>query len=95
VDMVVDTKELTLILDKSNQLTAVVRTVELVKKELVMEDLLHLAQNLINKMMYSFKKLHLIKILVHLMLEDNYGDKVLRVNQNSQKQLHTKLLTSK
>jgi len=93
--MAEDTKELTLILDKSNQLTAVVRTVELVKEELVMEDLLHLAQNLINKMKYNFKKLHLIKILVHLMLVDNYGDKVLRVNRNSQKQLHTKLLTSK
>jgi len=93
--MAEDTKELTLILDKSNQLTAVVLTVELVKEELVMEDLLHLTQSLINKMMYNFKKLHLIKILVHLMLVDNYGDKVLRVNQNSQKQLHTKLLTSK
>jgi len=93
--MAEDTKELTLILDKSSQLTAVVPTVELVKEELVMEDLLHLVQSLINKMMYSFKKLHLIKILVHLMLVDNYGDKVLQVNRNSQKQLHTKLLTSK
>lgn len=83
-----------MILDKSNQLTAVVPTVELVKEELVMEDLLHLVQSLINKMMYNFKKLHLIKILVHLMLVDNYGDKVLQVNRNSQKQLHTKLLTS-